>query len=466
MPKNIIQKIWDAHVVSQEEGVPDVFFIDLQLLHEVTSPQAFEALRERGVEPMAPKRNVATIDHSIPTDPERKNFADEQNRAQVEKLRKNCEEFGITLLDVDSGHQGVVHVTGPELGLTQPGMTIVCGDSHTSTHGAFGALAFGIGTTQISHVLQTSTILLDPPKTMKVEFVGTPSKYFGAKDAILALIQQIGVQGGTGYVMEYTGEFIRNLSMEERMTVCNMSIECGARAGLIAPDEITFEFLKNTPYGGKDIDQKIEYWKTLTTDEGAEFDAVISVDITNRKPIVTWGTTPGQSVSIDQNIPRLEDLPQDQAKLAQKSLEYTKLEPGTPIKGTPIQHVFIGSCTNGRLSDLQKAAEIIKGKKVAEGVRMFVVPGSEQVESRAIAEGLDVIFREAGADFRRPGCSACLAMNGDMIPAGERCASTSNRNFVGRQGPGSITHLMSPEMATVAAIEGRISDLEEILSPS
>ncbi len=463
MPKTIIDKIWDMHVVELVDGAPDIFFVDLQLLHEVTSPQAFAALKERGKNVLAPHRNVATLDHSIPTDSERKNFADELNRRQVEKLRTNCAEHNIKLLDIGSG-QGIVHVVGPELGLTQPGMTIVCGDSHTSTHGAFGALAFGIGTTQISHVLETSCILLDRPKTMRVYFKGEPSPYFTAKDAILALINQIGVQGGTGFVLEYTGDYIRNLSMEERMTICNMSIECGARAGLVAPDETTLAYLKKTLYGKIEFESKKDYWLSLVSDARAEYDAEIVIDLEGKKPIVTWGTTPAQSVEIDKALPELQQIPVDQRSLAEKSLEYTKLLPGQKLAGLPIEHVFIGSCTNARIPDLRQAAEIFKNHKIAPDIRVFVVPGSEAVEKQAIAEGLDQIFINAGADFRRPGCSACLAMNGDMIPAGERCASTSNRNFVGRQGPGSITHLMSPLMAAIAAITGKITDPEEFFA--
>jgi 3-isopropylmalate/(R)-2-methylmalate dehydratase large subunit len=461
MPKNIIDKIWDAHIVSSEKEVPDVFFIDLQLLHEVTSPQAFSMLRKRGKSVFAPKRNVATIDHSIPTDKKRKNFADDLNKKQIESLRQSCNEFGIRLLDIESGTQGVVHVTGPELGLTQPGMTIVCGDSHTSTHGAFGALAFGIGTTQISHVLETSCLLLDRPKTMRVKFEGTPSKYFSAKDAILALIRQIGVQGGTGHIIEYCGEYIQNLSMEERMTICNMSIECGARAGLIAPDETTFSFLEKTEFGQKNIEEKKEYWESLCSDADATYDAEITIDLTEKKPLVTWGTTPAQSAEVDSYIPNKDEMTAEEAVLAEKSLEYANLDFGQKIAGIPVQNVFVGSCTNGRPTDLREVAKILEGKRVADGVRMFIVPGSEKVEKQATEEGLDTIFLEAGAEFRRPGCSACLAMNGDIIPAGERCASTSNRNFVGRQGPGAITHLMSPLMAAIAAVTGKITDPEE-----
>jgi 3-isopropylmalate/(R)-2-methylmalate dehydratase large subunit len=462
MPTTLLDKIWDAHLVHQEVGAPDMLFIDLQLLHEVTSPQAFTMLKKEGLSVLDPTRNFATLDHSIPTDEKRENFADEKNRFQLEAHRKNCAEYDISLYDIDSGHQGVVHVTGPELGLTQPGMTIVCGDSHTSTHGAFGALAFGIGTTQIFHVLASSCLLLDKPKSMKVHFVGTPSKYFSAKDAILALIRQIGVEGGTGHTIEYTGEYIRNLSMEERMTICNMSIECGARAGIIAPDEKTFEWIKQTKRVPEEQwQQAVEYWKSLVSDPDALYDAEVIVNIANMKPIVTWGTTPGQSITINETIPNLKEMPESVCSLAQKSLAYTELKAGEKITGTPVQHVFIGSCTNGRMSDLRISAEIIRDKKVANGVRMIVVPGSEQVEAQAKKEGLDKIFKEAGAEFRKPGCSMCLAMNGDEVPARERCASTSNRNFIGRQGPDSITHLMSPLMATITAITGKITDPEE-----
>lgn len=462
MPKNIIDKIWDAHVVSREEGAPDIFFIDLQLLHEVTSPQAFTALRKREKKVFDPKRNVATVDHSIPTDEKRENFADELNRKQIEKLRKNCTEFGITLYDIDSGHQGIVHVTGPELGLTQPGMTIVCGDSHTSTHGAFGAIAFGIGTTQISHVLETSCLLLEKPKTMKIIFEGMPSQYFTAKDAILALIRQIGVQGGTGCILEYTGEYIQNLSMEERMTICNMSIECGARAGLVSPDENTFAFLKKTPAFDAHFEEKKKEWSIWASDKNAEYDAEVIVNIQDMLPLVTWGTTPAQSSTVNSIIPKAEDLPEDQKQLAKKSLEYTQLHFGQKITDIPIDYVFIGSCTNGRINDLRDAAKMLKGKKIHKDVTMFVVPGSEQVEAQAKKEGLDTIFIQAGAEFRRPGCSACLAMNGDTIPAGKHCASTSNRNFIGRQGSGAITHLMSPQMAALSALHAKVVNLSEI----
>ncbi len=461
--KNIIDKIWESHCVKKEKNTPDILFLDLQLLHEVTSPQAFAALEKNKRELFDASRQIATVDHSIPTNETRDNFVDEKNRIQIEALRNNCKKFGVKLYDVDSGNQGIVHVAGPELGLTQPGMTICCGDSHTSTHGAFGALAFGVGTTQISHVMAASALLLDKPKTMKVNFEGVPSKYFTAKDAILALIRQIGVQGGTGYAMEYCGAFIRNCSMEERMTMCNMSIECGARSGVISPDETTYEWIKNT--GVIDTDETfaeaVEYWNTYRSPENAEYDTVVTVDITDMKPLVTWGTTPGQSVCVHEKIPEIADMPEENRALAEKSLKYTKLTAGSFIKDTPIDYVFIGSCTNGRVSDFVAAANILKGKKVKDGVVMFVVPGSEKVEKELQKRGIDKIFREAGADMRRPGCSMCLAMNGDTVPAGKRAVSTSNRNFIGRQGVDSITHLVSPEMATIAAITGKITDPEE-----
>ena len=461
--QNIIDKIWETHLVQRTENAPDILFLDLQLLHEVTSPQAFSELTKNNLELFDATRQIATVDHSIPTNEKRDNFVDEKNRIQIESLRKNCKNFGVKLYDVDSGNQGIVHVTGPELGLTQPGMTICCGDSHTSTHGAFGALAFGVGTTQIFHVMATSTLLLDKPKTMKVNFVGTPSEYFTAKDAILALIRQIGVQGGTGFAMEYCGDFIRNCSMEERMTMCNMSIECGARSGVISPDEITYEWIKNTGVikNSEKFTEAVQYWDTYKSAENAVYDKIITVDITGMKPLVTWGTTPGQSVCVNERIPKISEMRTENRGLAEKSLAYTKLEAGAFIKNTPIDYVFIGSCTNGRVSDFVAAANILKGKKVKAGVTMFVVPGSEKVETELKEKGIDKIFINAGADFRRPGCSMCLAMNGDTVPAGKRAVSTSNRNFIGRQGTESITHLVSPQMATIAAITGKITDPEE-----
>lgn len=467
MSKNIIDKIWSSHCVKQEKNTPDILFLDLQLLHEVTSPQAFAEIKNNNFDIFDTERQIATVDHSIPTNITRDNFVDEKNKIQIETFRNNCKYFGIKLYDIDSGSQGIVHVAGPELGLTQPGMTICCGDSHTSTHGAFGALAFGVGTTQIFHVMAASSLLLDKPKTMKVNFIGTPSKYFSAKDAILALIRQIGVQGGTGYAMEYCGKFIENCSMEERMTICNMSIECGARSGVISPDKTTYEFIKNTGVFNKfeNSDEKFEeakqYWKTYKSDTDAVYDAIITVDLENLKPLLTWGTTPGQSVCVDEKIPLYEEMNLEDVSLAKKSLNYTKLKAGEYLKDTSIDYVFIGSCTNGRNSDFDVVAKILKGKKIAKGVTRFVVPGSEKVEKYCKEKGIDKIFIDAGADFRRPGCSMCLAMNGDTVPAGKRAISTSNRNFIGRQGVESITHLASPQMAAIAAITGKITDPED-----
>lgn len=457
MSKNIINKIWDAHVVRSEEGAPDILFLDLQLLHEVTSPQAFDELRKHNLRIFDPSRNIATLDHSLPTNPTQDDFADEQNKIQLEVLRKNCLDFGITLHDIGSGNQGIVHIIGPELGLTQPGMTLCCGDSHTSTHGAFGVLAFGVGTTQIFHVMATSCLLLERPKTMKVLFTGIPTKHFSAKDAILKLISYIGVQGATGHAIEFCGEFIKNCSMEERMTICNMSIECGGRFGLISPDDTTFEYIKNT---GNIPEEKwesaIKEWKQYASQENAEYDSIIEIDLSDAKPMITWGTTPGQGIEIDQNIPEFKSMTEEDEMLARKSLAYTNLESGKPIIGTPIQHVFVGSCTNARISDLEIVAKVLDGKKVHPQVRMRIVPGSEKVEKEAIKRGYDSIFKNAGAEFRRPGCSMCLAMNGDHVPAGERCVSTSNRNFVGRQGKDAITHLASPLTAAHCAIAGKI----------
>jgi len=461
MTKNIIDKIWDAHVVKSEKGAPDVFFIDTQLLHEVTSPQAFDMIRNEGLKVKFPERNFATIDHSIPTKKDRTDYADEQAKIQVEKIRTNCKEFGIELFDVGKG-QGVIHVIAPELGLPQPGKTIACGDSHTSTHGAFGALAFGIGTTQVSHVLTTQTILFDRPKTMKVEFVGKPTEHFTAKDAALAFIAQVGIQGCNGHAVEFCGEYIRNLSMEERMTICNLSIEAGARFGVMSPDGITYNYLKGRRFVGENFDELKESWKKWASDKDAEYDAYVEVDLAGKSPMVTWGTNPEQGITVTETIPKFSDF-EDPAKrrAAEKALEYNGLKEGTPIKDTPIDMVFVGSCTNGRIQDFREVAKILEGKKVAEGVKVYLVPGSELVRAQCLEEGLDKIFERAGADFRMSGCSMCLAMNGDFVPVGKRCASTSNRNFVGRQGPGSFTHLMSPKMAAIAAITGKITDPEE-----
>ena len=458
--QNILDKIWEAHVVQREDDAPDVLFIDLQLLHEVTSPQAFEVLRQRKIGLFDLSRNFATVDHSIPTDTNRANYIDAQAKTQVEALRGNCKEFGVKLFDAGSGAQGIIHVIGPELGLTQPGRTIVCGDSHTSTHGAFGALAFGIGTTQISQVMATQCLLLEKPKSMQVNFIGKPTKKFSAKDAILALINQIGIQGGTGYGIEFAGDYIKNLSMEERMTICNMAIECGARSGLISPDATTFKYLKGRKFAPSNFEEAVEKWESLASEENAKYDTTVTVNLEDLKPFITWGTSPEQSIQIDQTLPIPAEMSDEGKKLAaEKAYEYTKLIPGQKIAGTKIDYVFIGSCTNGRLQDLREAAAVLQSKKVAPGVTAYIVPGSEVIYDQCKKEGLDKIFINAGAQFREPGCSMCLAMNGDAVPAGSRCASTSNRNFVGRQGAGSITHLMSPAMAAMAAVKGGICEL-------
>lgn len=444
-------------MVVSRESFPDVFAIDLHLIHEVTSPQAFDLLREKGLKFYEPKRAIATVDHNVSTAKDRRIATDPGSQKQLTALRKNCAEFGVKLLDMESGKQGIVHVIGPENGLTQPGMTIVCGDSHTSTHGAFGAIGFGIGTTEVGHVMATGCLLQKKPKTMRVNFVGRIGKGVGAKDLILKLIAQIGVDGAQGYVVEYCGEAIKNLNMEERMTVCNMSIECGARAGLIAPDEVTFEYLKERECApkGAEWERAVKEWRALCSDDGAAFDKEVEVMIDGMAPMVTWGFNPGQGVEVSENVPAESE--------ARQALDYVKLKPGQKIEGVPVDYVFIGSCTNARISDLRAAAEIFRGRKVADGVVVYVVPGSEAVRAVAVKEGLDKIFISAGADFRNPGCSMCLAMNEDKVPEGKRCASTSNRNFVGRQGKGAITHLMSPIMAAAAAVTGKITDVRKLI---
>ena len=456
MARNIIQKIWDEHVVVSKEGFPDVFGIDLHLIHEVTSPQAFEMLREKGLKFHAVGRAVATVDHNVSTAVNRKVATDAGSQKQIMMLRNNCTEFGVKLMDMDSGKQGIVHVIGPELGLTQPGITVVCGDSHTSTHGAFGALAFGIGTTEVGHVMATGCLLQEKPKTMKVNFVGKMGKCVTAKDLILKLIAQIGVAGARGHVIEYCGEAMSRLSMDERMTICNMSIECGARAGLISPDEVTFEYLQGrecVPKGKKWV-EAIQYWSSLVSDKDAEYDSVVEVNIDGMAPMVTWGFNPEQGIEVSEVIPENADV---------QALDYVKLRAGQNIEGVEVDYVFIGSCTNARLSDLREAADIFKNRKVAKGVIVYIVPGSEEVMKQAKIEGLDEIFEGAGAMFRNPGCSMCLAMNEDKVPEGKRCASTSNRNFVGRQGKGAITHLMSPIMAAAAAVTGKITDVRKLI---
>ena len=463
--KTMIEKIWESHVVEHKEGFPDILGIDLQLVHEVTSPQAFQVLKERNLSVYAPHRTLATVDHNVPTKRVGLTIENPIARHQIESLRAHCRLFGIPLLDMGSGYQGIVHVIGPELGFTHPGMTIVCGDSHTSTHGAFGALAFGIGTSEVAQVFATGCILQKKPKTMCVRFIGDLQLGVTAKDIILALIRTLGVNGGTGHVIEYTGDPLRALSMEERMTICNMSIECGARAGLMAPDATTFAYIKGrmgAPKGEK-WEEAVAYWNKLSTDEGAAYDKEIELSLSTLNPMVTWGINPEQTINIHERVPDPFSFPEEVRDLAQKALDYVKLTPGDPIEGVPIDYVFIGSCTNARLSDLRDAAHVMKGRTVAPGVKVIVVPGSEAIHRMAIEEGLAAIFIEAGAEFRLPGCSMCLAMNEDRVPPHKRCASTSNRNFIGRQGPESITHLMSPIMAAAAAVTGKITDVRQFL---
>ncbi len=463
-PANIVEKIWDAHVVSQREGHPAIFAIDLMLLHEVTSAQAFKTLEAKKLPVFDASRLVATIDHSTPTRKNRWEIYDEAAKAQVEALRQNCKTHGIRFLDFDAG-QGIVHVVGPELGLTQPGMTIVCGDSHTSTHGAFGALAFGIGTSEVGHVLATGCLLQERPKSMRVEFRGAFRKGVFAKDAILKLISEIGVGGANGHVIEYAGEAICKMSMEERMTVCNMSIECGARGGLIAPDEVTYAYLKGRPHApsGADWERSVAVWKTFASDSDCKFDREIVIDLDELHPMVTWGTNPGQGLQINQMLPDVSQIPAGQERTFSNAFEYTKLQAGAAIEGTPVDWAFVGSCTNGRIEDLRIVAKVLSGRKVHESVTMYVVPGSEAVMEQARRENLPEIIEAAGAQFRMPGCSMCLAMNDDKVPEGKRCISSSNRNFMGRQGPGSITHLASPATVAASAIEGRITSPEAYL---
>ncbi|MBC8160511.1 MAG: 3-isopropylmalate dehydratase large subunit [Roseiflexaceae bacterium] len=472
IPRTLFEKIWDSHTVRpQTEATPAVLYIDLHLIHEVTSPQAFTELRARGIAARRPSQTLATMDHSTPTTP-RNNLGvipviDAQGAAQLAQLEQNCQDFGIPLFKLGSENQGIVHVIGPEQGLTQPGMTIVCGDSHTSTHGAFGALAFGIGTSEVAHVLATQCLLQSKPKTMEIRVDGQLGRGVTAKDIILAIIAKIGVGGGTGYVFEYTGEAIRALSMEQRMTICNMSIEGGARAGLIAPDETTIAYIKGRPRApqGQAWDEAVAYWQSLPSDHGATYDATVVLNANELRPMITYGTNPGMGIPIDGRVPTVAQMPDASQRLGlEKSLKYMGLEQGQPLLGQKINMVFVGSCTNSRISDLREAAALIKGQQVAPGVRMMVVPGSQQVKRQAEAEGLHEIFRAAGAEWREAGCSACLAMNGDMVPSGEYCVSTSNRNFEGRQGPGSRTFLASPITAVASAINGVVADPREMLN--
>ena len=464
-PKTLYDKIWDSHVVAQREGEPTLLYIDLQLAHEVTSPQAFEGLRQRGLKVRCPDRHIATIDHSIPTMDRALPIADPIAAKQIEQMKLNCAEFGVPLMAPGSGHQGVVHVFSPELGLIQPGMTLVCGDSHTATHGAFGVLAFGIGTSQVEMVMATQCLLQQPSKNLRVNVTGKLKPGVTAKDIILALIAKIGVGGGTGCVIEYSGEAIRSLSMEGRMTISNMSIEAGARAGLIAPDEVTFAYLKGRQFapgtkdGGADWDTTLAKWKTFVSDEGAVFDKEVTLDGSVLEPMITYGTNPAMGIPITGSVPDPARMPAgvEREGLA-KALAYMGMEAGKPILGHPVDVVFIGSCTNGRIEDLRAAAGILKGRKVNPKTRTLVVPGSEVVKKEAEAEGLDKIFVASGAEWREAGCSMCLAMNGDMLQPGETCVGTSNRNFEGRMGPGGRTLLASPITAAACAIEGVVSD--------
>ncbi|MGY6636110.1 MAG: 3-isopropylmalate dehydratase large subunit [Erythrobacter sp.] len=471
-PRTLYEKIWDAHLVEQRDDGTALIYIDRHLVHEVTSPQAFEALRISGRRVRRPELTLAVPDHNLPTTPrvgadgKRLPIADSESASQLAALEKNAPEFGIRYIDATAPEQGIVHVVGPEQGFSLPGTTIVCGDSHTACHGGLGALAFGIGTSEVEHVLATQTLLLQQSKSMEVRVTGTLGAGVTAKDLILHIIGQIGASGGSGYVIEYRGEVFEAMSIEERLTVCNMSIEAGARAGLIAPDETTFAYLKGRPLApkGADWDAAVAYWRTLHSDEGAVFAKSVTIDASSVEPSVTWGTSPEDVVAIGGRVPHPEDFA-DEAKrvAAQKSLDYMGLTPGTPISEVPIENVFIGSCTNSRIEDLRAAAEVLKGRKKAANVRWaIVVPGSGLVKRQAEAEGLDQIFTAAGFEWREPGCSACLGMNPDKVPPGERCASTSNRNFVGRQGPGARTHLVSPAMAAAAAVTGRLTDVRTL----
>ena len=457
MAKSMFEKIWEAHEVAD-----DLIYIDLHLVHEVTSPQAFEGLRLAGRPVRRPDKTLATADHNVPTDgtPAARLIADELSRKQVEALESNCAEFGIPLYSLGSERRGIVHVIGPELGVTQPGMTIVCGDSHTSTHGAFGALAFGIGTSEVEHVLATQCLGQRRPKTLRISYSGELGRGVTAKDLILATIGRLGTGGMQGYAVEYAGPAIEALSMENRMTICNMTIEGGGRAGMIAPDETTFSYISGRPGAPADFDAAVERWRTLASDEGASFDREVEVDAAAISPMVTWGTTPGMVVEVTDTVPDPAEMesPADR-ETAERALAYMDLKPGTPMTEIPLERVFIGSCTNSRISDLREAAALVDGRKIASSLRGMVVPGSQQVKAQAESEGLDDVFRSAGFEWRESGCSACLGMNPDILQPGERCASTSNRNFEGRQGAGGRTHLVSPKMAAAAAVEGRFVDI-------
>jgi 3-isopropylmalate/(R)-2-methylmalate dehydratase large subunit len=471
-PKTLFEKIWDAHIVRPESAdTPAVLYIDMHLVHEVTSPQAFTELRERGLRVRRPERTLATMDHSTPTTPRGLDglipIVDTQAAAQLDRLTQNCQDFGIPLYRLGTENQGIVHVIGPEQGLTQPGMTIVCGDSHTSTHGAFGALAFGIGTSEVAHVLATQCLLQSKPSTYAVRVNGQLQPGVSAKDIILAIIAKIGIGGGTGHVFEYMGEAIRALSMEERMTICNMSIEGGARAGMVAPDDTTFEYIAGRPFApkGADWEAAVARWRSLPSDAGATYDKEVVLDANELTPMITYGTNPGMGMPINAPIPDPAGMRDPSARMAlDKALTYMDLRPGTPLLGHPVDVVFVGSCTNSRISDLRLAAGLMRGRKVARGVRMLVVPGSQQVKRQAEAEGLDQIFKEAGAEWREAGCSMCIAMNGDELRPGQYAVSTSNRNFEGRQGKGGRTFLASPLTAVATAVNGCVTDVREMLT--
>lgn len=465
-PRTLAEKVWDDHVVVRGDTDasgnrnPDLIYIDLHLVHEVTSPQAFDGLRLAGRPVRRPDLTIATEDHNVPTVDIFKPIADEVSRTQVETLRRNCEEFGIRLHPMGDAEQGIVHVVGPQLGLTQPGMTVVCGDSHTSTHGAFGSIAMGIGTSEVEHVLATQTLSLRPFKTMAITVEGELAPGVTSKDLILAVIAEIGTGGGQGYVLEYRGPAIEKMSMEARMTICNMSIEAGARAGMIAPDQVTYDFLRGRPHAptGSDWDAAVEYWDSLRTDDDAEFDAEVHIDATQLTPFVTWGTNPGQGAPLGARVPDPAEIADENAaSAAKRALEYMDLAPGTPLREVKVDTVFVGSCTNGRIEDLRAVADILKGRTIADGMRMLVVPGSMRVRAQADEEGLGEIFTAAGAEWRQAGCSMCLGMNPDQLAPGERCASTSNRNFEGRQGKGGRTHLVSPAVAAATAVRGTLS---------
>ncbi len=463
MAKTLAEKIWADHVVRSADGEPDLLYIDLQLVHDVTSAQAFDGLRLAGRKVRRPDLTIATEDHNTPTLNIDKPIADPVSKLQIDTLRNNAKEFGVRIHSLGDADQGVVHVVGPQLGLTQPGMTIVCGDSHTSTHGAFGAIAFGIGTSEVEHVLATQTLPSSKPKMMAINVEGKLKKGVTAKDIILAIIAKIGTGGGQGYIVEYRGSAIRELSMEGRMTVCNMSIEAGARAGLIAPDEKTFEYIKGKPHAPENFDEALAYWKTLFTDEGAKFDVEVDINADDLEPFVTWGTNPGQGLPLNSSVPNPADFADTtQRTAAERALEYMGLTAGTPLKAIKIDTVFLGSCTNGRIEDLRAAADVLKGKKISSSLRMLVVPGSARVRLQAESEGLDKVFLDAGAEWRNAGCSMCLGMNPDQLTVGERSASTSNRNFEGRQGKGGRTHLVSPLVAAATALRGTLSSPSDL----